>query len=715
MASITLAGTLLDPNSDLSVGDELRFTHDSTTGQTLKGAVSKLIIGQDGAYSLPLQYGLVLVEYKDSRSTQFKNLGVATVNGDNPATTIPELLNALVPVSSADLIAFQTILADAVTAESGAVTAKNAAVVAQASAETAQAAAVAAAASVENVLYIRHTKLLDKITKCTSATIPQGFCIGNSIMQGTGSSSINNTIPFILGPKLQVYTGVGSNNDWSPTNRSVGGSTSSLTLQYISDNADNGTILPENGTFTTDKDYCLILTMRNDVTVFSASPVSSVSNLIRTMLQKLKSKNIDPIFITDVPKVDMSTGDIIDTQSNWGKWYDQYISICAAEGVTVVDAWKYFDNLKSQGVDIRTYSYDGVHPNDAGYEVISELIFKSMTGKAISYPVKNKAVASFDYADSVSVYDAAGGSVTTTTTITGLNTGGTARKQQTGEATTEAFVLSDGDTIEFTSPAPTQGIVIDMLGGVSGTLNATYGSVNLTGGIAAESGSVRETATLRRLVSGVVPYDSKSNIVLTSVGTTRVLGVTFLCEKVSSSFARWIDVVETGTWTDTTFSVGGDCNESSTVGDSAVMSVYGSMLSLNYERRTGNGKFSYSIDGAAAVEIDTYLNASPVNQEIDLDLGFEGFHKITFIITTKNASSTGNRVRIGNFRKYLGQGDQPVDYIAMNASDVVNTRTQYNNAETAKVISGTNAAYDGLSDGSITLSGTGAALVKLTF
>jgi hypothetical protein len=429
----------------------------------------------------------------------------------------------------------------------------------------------------------------------------------------------------------------------------------------------------------------------------------------------LKSKNIDPVFITDVPKVDMSTGDIIDTQSNWGKWYDQYISICASEGVTVVDAWKYFDNLKTQGVDIRAYSYDGIHPNDAGYEIIAELIFKSMTGTAISYPVENKTVASFDYADSVSVYEAVGGSVTTTTTIAGLTTGGTARKQQTGEATIEAFVLSDGDTIEFTSPAPTQGIVIDMLGGVSGTLNATYGSVNLTGGIAAESGSVRETATLRRLVSGVVPYDSKSNIVLTSVGTTRVLGVTFLCEKVSSSFARWIDVVETGSWTNTTFSVGGDCSESSTVGDSAVMKVYGSMLSLNYERRSSNGKFSYSIDGAAAVEIDTYLNASPINQEIDLDLGLDGFHTIEFIITTKNAASSGNRVRIGNFRKYLGQGDQPVDYIAMNASDVINTRTQYNNAETAKVISGTNAAYDGLSNGSITLSGTGSAQVKLTF
>ena len=125
MAFITLAGTLLDPNGDLAVGDQIRFTHNSTTGETVKSAVSVITIDPSGAYSLPLQYGLVLVEYKDVRNHQFKNLGVATVNQDNPATSIPELLNALVPVSSAELIEFQAILADAVTAKEAAELAAN--------------------------------------------------------------------------------------------------------------------------------------------------------------------------------------------------------------------------------------------------------------------------------------------------------------------------------------------------------------------------------------------------------------------------------------------------------------------------------------------------------------------------------------------------------------------------------------------------------------
>tara|TARA_R110000772_G_scaffold60095_2_gene135632 strand:+ start:10103 stop:11866 length:1764 start_codon:yes stop_codon:yes gene_type:complete len=129
MAFITLSGTLLDPNGDLAVGDQIRFTHKSTTGETVESAVSLITVNPAGTYSLPLQYGLVLVEYKDVRTQQFKNLGVATVNGSNPATSIPELLNALVPVSSAELIEFQAILADCVAAQTAA---ENAATTAEA-------------------------------------------------------------------------------------------------------------------------------------------------------------------------------------------------------------------------------------------------------------------------------------------------------------------------------------------------------------------------------------------------------------------------------------------------------------------------------------------------------------------------------------------------------------------------------------------------------
>lgn len=182
MAFITLAGTLRDPTSELAVGDQIRFTHKSTTGETVEGAVSVLTIDPSGTYSKDLQYGLVLVEYKDVRTSQFKNLGVATVNGSNPATSIPELLNALVPVSSAELIEFQAILADAVTARNE---------------------AEAFAASIDLINDLSQTYIFDTVAeyKASSIVFPAGKTVHLNdrgadfkVVAGTGTATGNGII-----------------------------------------------------------------------------------------------------------------------------------------------------------------------------------------------------------------------------------------------------------------------------------------------------------------------------------------------------------------------------------------------------------------------------------------------------------------------------------------------------------------------------------------
>ena len=120
MAFITLTGNLLDPGGFLAIGDQVRFTHKSSTGSTIKSSVNVITIPNSGNYSITLQYGLVKVDYKDSSTNTFTNLGVVTVNPDNLSTTLPELLNAVVPPSSQEMIEFQTILAECKTAENNA-------------------------------------------------------------------------------------------------------------------------------------------------------------------------------------------------------------------------------------------------------------------------------------------------------------------------------------------------------------------------------------------------------------------------------------------------------------------------------------------------------------------------------------------------------------------------------------------------------------------
>ena len=186
MAFITLQGTLLDPNGLASAGDELRFTHKSTTGSTLKSAVTLLKLTTRGNYYIDLQYGLVLVEYKDKKNNQFENLGVATVNATNPATTIPELLNALTPVSSAELIEFQSILADCVTAQNAASTSAAAALVSEN-------AAAASAASIDLINDLSQAYIFDTVAEYQASTI--AFPIGKTIR-------LNDT-----GLRYQVLTG----------------------------------------------------------------------------------------------------------------------------------------------------------------------------------------------------------------------------------------------------------------------------------------------------------------------------------------------------------------------------------------------------------------------------------------------------------------------------------------------------------------------------
>ncbi len=120
MASITLIGSLLDPGGSASIGDQVRFTHKSNTGSTIKSAVSTITIPPDGSYNITLQYGVVRVEYKDILTGVYKDVGVVTVNQDSTATTLPELLNAVVPPTDDQLLEFQAILADCVDAQNNA-------------------------------------------------------------------------------------------------------------------------------------------------------------------------------------------------------------------------------------------------------------------------------------------------------------------------------------------------------------------------------------------------------------------------------------------------------------------------------------------------------------------------------------------------------------------------------------------------------------------
>lgn len=116
MASINLSGILTRPDGEPDVGAVVTFTHFSTTGTTVKTSYFELIVPPNGAYNIDLEYGNVRVDYASDYCKQ-RFIAIVTVNQDNPATSIPELLNASVPVAPDVILEMQALLADTVAAK----------------------------------------------------------------------------------------------------------------------------------------------------------------------------------------------------------------------------------------------------------------------------------------------------------------------------------------------------------------------------------------------------------------------------------------------------------------------------------------------------------------------------------------------------------------------------------------------------------------------
>jgi len=113
MASINLTGILRDPTGEFSYRNKIRFTHNTNTGQTLKGFRSIHKIEIDGAYDIDLEYGNVLIETHDYLNKCWISNGVITINSDTPATDLPSLLGITTPATDADLLVFQALVEDA--------------------------------------------------------------------------------------------------------------------------------------------------------------------------------------------------------------------------------------------------------------------------------------------------------------------------------------------------------------------------------------------------------------------------------------------------------------------------------------------------------------------------------------------------------------------------------------------------------------------------
>ncbi len=112
MAAKNFRSTLLEPTSEFAHGDRLRFTALSTSGSVFNSSFSETVIGDNGQYSVDLQYGKYRIDYKPYEGVWQKFADVE-VSESTLATSLQALALSSKPVTDDTILTLQSLLADA--------------------------------------------------------------------------------------------------------------------------------------------------------------------------------------------------------------------------------------------------------------------------------------------------------------------------------------------------------------------------------------------------------------------------------------------------------------------------------------------------------------------------------------------------------------------------------------------------------------------------
>lgn len=566
-----------------------------------------------------------------------------------------------------------------------------------------------------NYTFPRHRHLANKITKLkidgnVTNTYLNGLSLGNSITAGAGTTASDNPYTYQLAKLLVGEYGYGVANDWAASNYGVSGATIANVIGYIAHIGDD--TLPQKSESTTNLDYALVMSLRNDVTTLS---VGDYSQILRTTFRQLLSQNIDVIFITEFPKINPTTGEVLDNVVTWNSWYEAAIRICGEEGVSLVDNWKYWIDSK---VDLRNYTVDGVHYGDLPHAQCASLIFS-----CLSKPVDSSVVYSNDSdGRGVLVGKYIDKDSTSLDVISSLTTASIGRKAVLNEVDANCFTTAANSTLTFNCPVQTQGLILTMIGGGSNTGTATIqlNGVNIVNGSGMSGGTlVREVSHYRPLNSS----DANSQYIfgqevscdITAVGgQIQVSGVLFLGSTRTQYNSPETNVIESGSWSGSTLSSGGNSRQSSTVGNTATIRFFGTGYHFNYTRGTDKGKFTYEVDGTGSTLVDCYLNASPAISTLDISNLTRDWHTLVITIATKNGSSSANTVGFGETRTHDYTINTNTQYTTVSTGNTINLPNYWERAVIHEIISGTPLNPDFTpGDSTFTLRGSGIAVIRL--
>jgi hypothetical protein len=548
----------------------------------------------------------------------------------------------------------------------------------------------------------------------------RGAVLGNSIVQGSNATSAAAAWPQQLGGELYNYTGIASGNDWSPGNFGEGGQNILNIAAYLADDGDTNFPQVARGRIYSLYNYFFLMPLRNSTSTLS---IGHYRIFLRAIIRQIKSKNMDCIIVTDPPQINQTTGALLDTYSNFGVYKDEVEKIAAEEGASYFDYHGYcVDRYLYQAFDLRTIQDDGTHPGNIGHDEIGNFVFKGLIKPPICSPFIPTELANGGYSVLVSRYNAMSGSPSV---VSGLGTPTTPRQLQLNEGSTQAYINSA--TIGFWSPIPAVGQIMVYLGGTGNTTTVSHKYSSNTVGV---TGLTLETAFVRSNYSYALWQKATSGIgsvinagySISASGNAQVQGCIFIGSSLYDYQPTVVNGSESGTWSDIALAAqagqgagGGAARQSSTIGDSITLRWFGHSLHCELVQGNNIGNIDQVTDGGATTNIVCYSGAVANTRPRQLERNLaEGWHTTVLTVALKSGASTGNLIRIGQFRSFTDQAFSSNRMIYKKAGDVFRVPQSWKNFNIQRVISGApniDEVIEGAS--SITVGGTGVAAIKL--
>lgn len=581
------------------------------------------------------------------------------------------------------------------------------------------------------------------ISTLTAGSIPRIAGLGNSIIGGSGASTsdgsgvyggiptgANNGFLNQVAARLQAFvtatagSAVGTwNSNYVPLNYAVAGSTVANVLQHLADVADGAPLLPARGRMWTTNPPALVclMTVKND----AVYPLPVWQDLLRIAVVRIKRAKCDGVLLTDPPAIDQTSGAIVDVASV-ETYNDAVRQMAADEGCTLIDCARHFRWLAARGKDLRPYFADGIHPSDLGHTEIAGLLYGALLAPGAGHAPAWDRPAGLGRSEALAQYAAAfpGTSYSTgnLTNLTGNPT--TSRKVQLNEATATCFLLngggsSPGSTINWSPPVGAKGVIVTTFGdpAYTGSYTVTFNGLALSTTGGALNAASHEQSNYYPIPDGNAQELKGDKLALVATGLVGLLGICWVGPQLQEFHDVWPTAVETGTWAaDTTAGTNGlsgfgtarACRSSSTVGDTVTITWYGSALWVMLETGLDRGKFTAQTDGGSVFSFDGFNGSTGYLPQLAVKNLTPGWHSTVCTVATKNASATGNLVKLGGYRALGYAPDPSFRDLALAVGETVPLASWWTEAAITRLIVGT-PYLDRWTPGQLTLTLTGSA------